>query len=99
MPAMPKTHRMIERLELRILLHEGADVPNLVTLDDFNQYADEQTQARRLAFAQHSDWGAGPMPDFAVAPSVGSGLPQLSSLPGAPAAIFLDFDGDSSTTT
>jgi hypothetical protein len=88
---MRKLRQMIERLEIRILLHEGADLPNLVTQADFNVYADEQTAARRLAFSQHTDWGAGPVPDLTLAPFVASGLPQLSSLPGAPTAIFLDF--------
>jgi len=96
---MGKMRQMIERLELRILLHEGADLPNLITQADFNAYADEQTAARRLAFSQHTDWGAGPLPEMSFAPSVGSGLPQLSSLPGAPTAIFLDFDGDATTST
>src|SRR5262249_52300552 len=92
-PMIRKTGRRvrapIERLEMRLLLHEGADVPNLVTVGDFNAYADQETAERRESFSP------GPI----VLPTVASGLPQLSSLPGAPTAIFLDFDGDTTTAT
>src|SRR5262245_43126778 len=76
-----------EQLEIRLLPHDGRSVPNLTNAADLNAYADQETSERRETFS----------PPTQVTPNVAPGMPQLNSRPGAPTAIFLDFDGDTPT--